>query len=254
MIVVHLMPYYQSIDGRAAASREQLVRRWSELAPDGWELRTAQARGQPVSVVRDRLVRVALQQDADLVLWQDSDVSFDATAALRLLQHVADHRDDGAAIAAAPLAVQTGEAFRLRPNLSLSSPALADVGRDRVQTSEQILLERLEWPVGPAHQDRPFEVARIGMALMAVDARAYMAIDRPWHEWRAVAGASLEEDDDVLGEDFGFCDQVRRLGRTVWCLPAAKATHWVTCGLVMPRWETGAKWNAADTDVGRRTS
>lgn len=214
LVVAHAIPRYSHLDSDAAASAESLAWGWNEHAPDGWLLRRNEIQGQPVMHVRNMLVEWALSDvptavppsrviddrgpPADIILWQDSDVSFEPADAMKLLRTLADAPLDVAAVGA-PCIIQSRE-----------GDVRANVNANGFESSMPLI-----------HRGACAEVAQVGFGLIATRTSAYRALGATPHLWRyGPRGTS-----DPIGEDGGWCDDIRALGFSIFCHGGVRPWH-----------------------------
>ncbi len=163
--------------------------------PEGWSLFEADARAQPVTLCRERIAEMAMENGADVLLWIDSDVTTrDPSDLWRLVEGLLGMPSEVWLLGAPVRNQETAAA----PNLS--------VGRCP----------------DPATFDVPFPVDGIGFGLVAVRRVAFERIRRPWFEflWQAKLDARPR------GEDMTFCDRIWAAGGEVWADPRIPTAHW----------------------------
>jgi hypothetical protein len=213
LVVAHCIPRYAKIDSDAAACAEALAWGWKKHAPAGWLLKRNEMQGQPVQHVRNLLVEWALADQgdvdpetrvgdakgpaADVILWQDSDVSFDPDEALRLVETLA-RADAGVGAVGAPCIVQSRE-----------GPARTNVNLNGFEDSLELVM-----------QGKCAEVAQVGFGLIACRASVYRALGFPWHSFGY--GGSI---DRVIGEDGGWCDAARLAGFAIFAHGDVRPWH-----------------------------
>lgn len=132
---------------------------------------------------RQTLVNQALSTGSTHILFLDSDMSFPADTAFRLLQHDLDI---------------VGAAYPTRREERLMNSAQKRWG------------ERLK--AGP--DDGVVEVDYIGFGVILFRAEVFRRIEKPWFpiEYR---GVDPEKGEIWVGEDFGFCEKARAAGYRV---------------------------------------
>jgi len=216
VIVALLLPMYRDADYDAQCSTRELIEQWRTLAPADWELRVMDFRGQPVMHTRNVLTALALYEQvdalklwapdralqhdgkaADILLWQDSDVSFDVPDVIALLKTLAAAPDE-VALVGMPCLIQSRE-----------GDAIPNVNVNGFEESRTHLMA-----------GATMEVAQVGFGLVATRASAYRALGFPWFGFK-YAGSL----DKVIGEDTGWCDAVRQLGFSIFCDGSRWAYH-----------------------------
>lgn len=130
---------------------------------------------------RERLGTMALELNAEFILWLDSDITFPATTAVRLMSHNE------------PLVA----ANYIRRQLPAKGVAYEVIG---------------DWqnPLPFDYQDTLVEVQGVGMGCMLMKTEILTKIPKPWFEF----GWSPQSN-DFLGEDMILCQKMSRAGYTV---------------------------------------
>src|SRR5688572_9410894 len=209
--VAHLVPYYREIEGGASSALDALGAAWTSLTSSDWTYRPLLNRGQPVQHNRNVLVHWALDlgpckfltgvpridRPADYVVFQDSDVSFKPADVVELIGLLHESPEDVAAVGA-PCIIQ-----------SRSGEPEVNVNFNGFEESK---------PGCMAGQTLP--VAQVGFGLIVIRATALRAQGFPWFGFGY--GATIDE---VIGEDGGWCDNIRALGWTVLCAGAVMPAH-----------------------------
>lgn len=127
---------------------------------------------------RERLATMALECDAEYILWLDSDIVFPATTAARLLSH--------------------------------NEPIVAANYIRRQRPFKGVAYEKIgDWenPLPFDIEDELVSVEGIGMGCMLVKTDIFQQITKPWFEF----GWSPESN-DFLGEDMLLCQKINSLG------------------------------------------
>ena len=127
---------------------------------------------------RERLATMAIECDAEYILWLDSDIVFPATTAARLLSH--------------------------------SEPIVAANYIRRQRPFKGVAYEKIgDWenPLPFDIEDELVSVEGIGMGCMLVKTDIFQQITKPWFEF----GWSPESN-DFLGEDMLLCQKINSLG------------------------------------------
>lgn len=130
---------------------------------------------------RERLATMALECDAEYILWLDSDIVFPATTAARLLSH-------NESIVAA------NYIRRQRPFKGVAYETIGD----------------WENPLPFEVQDELVEVEGIGMGCILMKSEIFEKIPKPWFEF----GWSPESN-DFLGEDMILCQKIGSEGYSI---------------------------------------
>lgn len=130
---------------------------------------------------RERLGTMALELNSEFILWLDSDITFPATTAVRLMSHNE------------PLVA----ANYIRRQLPAKGVAYEVIG---------------DWqnPLPFDYQDTLVEVQGVGMGCMLMKTEILTKIPKPWFEF----GWSPQSN-DFLGEDMILCQKMSRAGYTV---------------------------------------
>lgn len=131
---------------------------------------------------REKLVKKALQLDAEYILWLDSDMYVPPTTLLRLLAHDKD-------------IVACNYMTRAEP---FKSVAFTDIG---------------DWDswIPIRKSDTLQQVSAIGMGCVLMKTRVFKQLKQPYFEftWN-------EKDNNWLGEDFNLFKKISKLGYEVW--------------------------------------
>lgn len=130
---------------------------------------------------RENLASMALNLDAEYILWLDSDVVFPATTAVRLISHNKD-------IVAANY---------VRRQFPAKGVAYKKIG---------------EWhnPLSFDISDTLEEVEGIGMGCMLMKTEIFNKISKPWFEF-----TWAPESNDFLGEDMNLCKKIKEAGYSI---------------------------------------
>jgi len=196
MIIALCRPVYDTVEFDAAECVVEWADQWRKYAPPEHHWVQNSARGQPVDHVRNTLVRVALDTiKADVIVWQDSDVSLPDVRGYTQLVEALEAQPIDVAVLGVPVVQQEA---RGAPKMNVAMGTLA-------------------------HQPdptQPFEAMAIGFGFIAVRASAYQALEQPWHRFEYDSSGNL-----ASGEDIGFCDRVRQLGWRVMVEPRIEARH-----------------------------
>ncbi len=127
---------------------------------------------------RERLATTALQSGAEYILWLDSDVTFPATTAVRLLAH--------------------------------NEPVVAANYVRRQFPAKGVAYEKLSaWndPLSFEIRDTLVDVAGIGMGCFLIKTEIFTKIVKPWFEFKWTP-----ESNDYLGEDMVLCKKILDAG------------------------------------------
>jgi hypothetical protein len=127
---------------------------------------------------RERLATIALNLGAEYTLWLDSDITFPATTAVRLLAH--------------------------------NEPVVAANYVRRQFPAKGVAYQTIgEWndPLPFAMQDTLAEVEGIGMGCFLIKNEIFTKIEKPWFEFKWTP-----ESNDYLGEDIILCQKIMNAG------------------------------------------
>lgn len=131
------------------------------------------------------------------MFWIDSDVSFEVSDFMRLLE--------------SPLEIVSG-LYRLD---RAGTVAVADRGEDglpkRVNQVHFLL------------HDAPVQVVGVGFGFLCVKAGIFEDMSRPWFK---IGEVDIEGMKVNLGEDYSWCYSAARAGYEVWVDPEVKVVHW----------------------------
>lgn len=149
-------------------------------------------RSSLVPVARNRGVTEALNNEVDYLLFLDSDMSFPAETAVRLM-------------AAGKDIIGCNYLQRNPPHRSLAFPR----GGGK-----------------KTHSGGVVEVDRIPTGVMLVRRKVFETLPRPWFF------TPVRENGGILGEDYYFCDKAREAGFSVWmdCELSTQVVHWGEMG------------------------
>lgn len=130
---------------------------------------------------RENLASMALNLDAEYILWLDSDVVFPATTAVRLISHNKD----------------VVAANYVRRQFPAKGVAYKKIG---------------EWhnPLSFDISDTLEEVEGIGMGCMLMKTEIFNKISKPWFEF-----TWTPESNDFLGEDMNLCKKIKEAGYSI---------------------------------------
>ena len=137
------------------------------------------ARDSIIAQCRNRAVDAAMTTMADWFLFLDSDMTFDPDTVLRLLKRNKN-------IVGASGSPRRKSTKFVADRLDGSAVTLADTGL--------------------------IEVSRIGAACLLIKADVFSKMQRPYFRF-----GLDEERQQIIGEDWTFCDTVRKLGYQIWC-------------------------------------
>lgn len=223
--IAHCMPFYDSWEYLSATSVGDFhmdVATGATWWPRHWRFRFIPGKGQPVDMIRNGLVKTALTDyghhethvrtgaPADVVLFQDSDVSVPHAPHYARLVDTLLESPHNVGVVGAPVLVQSVSG---KPTVNVSMRGMGTKPSER----------------------EPFECAGIGFGLVAIRASVFAAMAFPWFKFEYVpvpAGAAPDPQMVKMGlqfarigEDMGFTDRARRLGFRILCDPRVHATH-----------------------------
>ncbi len=153
-------------------------------------------RGEDTAQGRNRLVRLALEGNADWVLWIDADMIFPPEALLRLLAHDRDI---------------VGVDYRLR------APPFKRIGLF-MHDDDPKRHTRVPRAQAQARQSGLIEMAMLGLGLILVRANVFRKLPSPWfgRTW-VKEHATPDNPDGFSTEDTYFCNVARHYGYPIWC-------------------------------------
>jgi hypothetical protein len=127
---------------------------------------------------REKLATMALDLEAEYTLWLDSDITFPATTAVRLMAH-------GEPVVAANY---------VRRQFPAKGVAYKTIG---------------EWhePLSFSRQDTLVDIEGIGMGCFLIKTELFSKIQKPWFEFKWTP-----ESNDFLGEDILLCQKILAAG------------------------------------------
>ena len=130
---------------------------------------------------RERLALMALDFNAEYILWLDSDMTFPSTTAVRLMSHNEE----------------VVAANYIRRQLPAKGVAYKKMG---------------DWhsPLSFDVEDQLVPVEGIGMGCMLMKTEIFKELNQPWFEFQWTP-----ESNDHLGEDMILCQKMAKIGRTV---------------------------------------
>ena len=152
--------------------------------------------GDDTAQARNALVRAALAEDADYILWIDADMIFPPDALLRLLAHKRDI---------------VGADYRRRV------PPFGKIGLS-IHPDDPKGLPMFKGEKGATQKTGLVERAIIGLGLMLVRADVYRALPAPWFvRIYTPEHATADNPDGFSTEDSYFCQVARMKDYRIWC-------------------------------------
>lgn len=149
---------------------------------------------------RNNLAKMAIKQNADYVMWFDSDMIFPADTLQRMLRHMEDGKD-----------IVTGVYYRRRAPYTpvLFKTLLKEGEKDR---------EKGGWEgYDDFPKDRLFEIAGCGFGCVIVKKEILLDMMLNYRTWfEPMLG---------FGEDLSFCIRANELGYKIWCDPGIVCGH-----------------------------
>lgn len=153
--------------------------------------------GSLVYTSRNELAKLAIQSEADYVLWLDSDMVFDADLMVRMFDRMKELDAD----------ILTGLYFR------------------RVQPYTPVLFDKLDikpsgrcnWTHFEDLPDEPFKVGGCGFGCVLMSTDVLMSVQAKNRSLFAPIGG--------VGEDLSFCWRARDCGYDIWCDPNILCGH-----------------------------
>lgn len=154
--------------------------------------------GSLVYASRDHLASQAIQENADYILWLDSDMVFDSTFLIDAMKHMDEGKD-----------FVSGLYFRRKAPFT---PVLYKTIRMGMFPGEGISVEYDDYP-----ENSVFEIDACGFGgvLMKVDMLKDI-IDKEHHAFAPILG---------YGEDISFCIRAKKNGYKLWCDSSLKMGH-----------------------------
>ena len=152
--------------------------------------------GSLVSDAREKLALLAIQSEADYVLWLDSDMIFEADTMERLMRRMEEGYD-----------IVTGLYFRRRPPFT---PVLFE--QLRLEGENCVFKDFVDYP-----EDRIFEVEGIGFGCVMMKTDVLLSCFSKYGTCFSMIGRN--------GEDVSFSIRARESGYKIWCDPAVKCGH-----------------------------
>jgi len=130
---------------------------------------------------RERLATMALESDAEFILWLDSDMVFPATTAVRLMAHNED----------------VVAANYLRRQLPVKGVAYETIG---------------DWenPLDFNVYDDLVPVEGVGMGCVLMKSEIFTELPKPWFDFQW-----SPQSNDFLGEDMVLCQKIAATGRSI---------------------------------------
>ena len=153
--------------------------------------------GSLVYTSRNEIAKRALLDEADLVMWFDSDMVFNPDTMIRLLKHI----DDGADMV-------TGIYYRRTPPFT---PTIFKTMEIDEQRQEAVWEEFDELP------EEPFEVASCGFGCVLMRTEVFVAVFGKFGNMFAPIGN--------VGEDIAFCWRARQCGYKITADPSIVLGH-----------------------------
>jgi hypothetical protein len=224
------MPVYREVH---VATHQTMLRFAETPPPKDWTSRSAVARGQPVSIIREQLAEALLAEGVDppvdVLAWIDSDCSLEDPRDLWYLARTLDAAPPDVWMLGVPVPIQ-GQAWPPQLNIwPLERPPV--VGQAYALDPREVTPER-PW----------LEVKAVGFGIVLVRREAFLRLARPWFSFRLVEpggdGAVATAGKKLVGEDVGFCDRVREAGGRILVDLSVQASHWFSAewkGPVVPR-------------------
>lgn len=220
------VPIHESVEGHAFMALTHVWAAWRDIAPADWRLKVAVSRGCSVVENRNRIAAELLadgfetaygrvggmdaprspltSRPADVIVWNDSDCLVEPEEYVRLVESILAFPIDVAAV---------GYAFPMQSGLDRPRPNVGRNSGERIQFAAP----------GPADL---VEVDWIGFGVVATRAEVYRNLSRrngreestgPWFGWRSGEGG--------VGEDIGWCREVREAGFRVMVDVGVLGTH-----------------------------
>lgn len=144
---------------------------------------------------RDQIAKKALLDEADLVMWFDSDMVFNPDTLRRMLKHIDDGHD-----------MVTGIYYRRTPPFSA-------VGFSKLDATE----DGFEWEELTDIPDEPFEVAACGFGCVLMRTEIFVSVFAKFGLMFSPIG--------TCGEDVAFCWRARQCGYKILADPSIGLGH-----------------------------
>ena len=152
--------------------------------------------GTLVYVARDELAKAALACGADMVLWLDSDMTFDPDIMKRMLETYEDEDID----------ILSGLYFR---RVEPYTPTLFE----HLDVKDEIV----EWCDFKHIPAKPFEVEGCGFGCVLMKTEIFVEVQKKFNQMFTPMNG--------VGEDLAFCWRARQLGYKIWCDPRITLGH-----------------------------
>lgn len=155
--------------------------------------------GSLIYTARNDFAKMVISQNADALLFFDSDVTFEPDVLEKMEQHIKDGKD-----------IVTGVYFKRR---SPFSPVLYEELSYDAETGESKWKDLPDIPEG---KDL-FEVAGCGMGCCMISKKVILDLLLNYQTWFTPFAN--------FGEDLAFCIRARQLGYKIWCDPTISLGH-----------------------------
>ena len=167
----------------------------------GDNVKVDSVQASPVHYCRNKLGRLFLEQDYEWLLSIDSDVNPPMDAARKMMETALQ---TGASLVCAPTPMfLNGE--HLCMNLQMNGPE-----------GTYFMTE---------FQREPFEIEACGFGCVLIKREALLDLKYPWWNW-------TESDGREMGEDIGFCRDLRKAGHSIWADGRVLCRHYKTVDLL----------------------
>lgn len=153
--------------------------------------------GSLVYTSRNEIAKQALLEEADLVMWFDSDMVFSSDVLIRLLKHIDEGSD-----------MVTGIYYRRTPPFSPTIFKTMDIDEAK---QESVFTEFDEIP------EELFEVAACGFGCVLMRAEMFVSVFGKFGNMFSPIGN--------VGEDISFCWRARQCGYKIMCDPTIPLGH-----------------------------
>lgn len=178
--------------------------------------------GSIIHIARDRLLRRAMDENMDYIMWLDSDMTFGQDTLVRLLDDAEGRKP-----------FVSGIAFtRSIP----TRPVFAKKLTYRKLTKEIKSEPYLDYP-----EDSLFQVEAVGLAVALIKVDMLKQITLKYRE------SPFEPLPGGMGEDWSMCWKARQCGFPIWCDSRVKTGHIGKMVYDEKVWQKQGGWHEEDT-------
>jgi len=163
------------------------------------EVQLAMTISSLIYTARNDFAKATITNNADALLFFDSDIIFPADTLEKMVKHIEDGKE-----------IVTGLYFKRRPPFT---PVLYKALGYREETDETYFEDLIELP----ESKEPFEVAGCGMGCCMISKTVLLDVVLNYKTWFNPI--------HNFGEDLAFCVRARDLGHKIWCDPTISCGH-----------------------------